>query len=201
VVIVRRIVAASAAAAAIWGAGLAWFICVASRDIAPIGRADAIVALTGGPDRVEVALKLLAHGVAGKLLISGAGERTGLGALAHLAGIDTTPLEQQITVGHAAHDTRGNAMEVASWTRDHDVDSVFIVTAWFHMPRALLELRRAMPNVRTYPYPVGRFSIAAFNRGGLARRVIEEYHKYLAALAGFGARPSTIDAAAREEAG
>ena len=64
---------------------------------------------------MEVALRLLADGAAERLLVSGAGEKTDLAALAHLAGVDPAPLEQQITLGHAAHSTRGNALETVAW--------------------------------------------------------------------------------------
>lgn len=153
---------------------------------------DAIVALTGGPDRVEVALRLLAVGAAEWLLVSGAGEKTDLAALAHRAGIDPAPLEQQITLGHAAHSTRGNALETAAWARDKRIGSLLVVTTWFHKPRALVELRRAMPAMTVQAFPTGHFSVAELARGGTARRVIEEYHKYLAALVGLTALPLAI---------
>jgi uncharacterized SAM-binding protein YcdF (DUF218 family) len=199
--LIRRSIAVAAAAAMVWALGLGWFLYLASQSPPPLRRTDAIVALTGGPDRVEVALKLLANGAAGKLLISGAGEKTDLGALAHLAGIDAAPLEQQVTLGHAAHSTRGNASETASWAHEHDIGSLLVVTAWFHMPRAMIELRRAMPAVTAYPYPIGHLSVAELSHGGMARRVIGEYHKYLAALAGFTAWPFAIETWGTESAG
>jgi uncharacterized SAM-binding protein YcdF (DUF218 family) len=183
--VLRLLIAAIVAGAVCWLAGFIGFLCIASRTAPPARRVDAIVVLTGGPDRVEVAFRLLLDGVADRLLISGAGEKTGLDILAHLANIDPAPIEQQITLGHAAHSTHGNALETASWAREQGVGSLLVVTSWFHMPRALVELRRAMPAVSARPYPVGRLDSAELARGGTARRVIGEYHKYLAALAGF----------------
>ncbi len=109
---------------------------------------------TGGPDRVEVALRLLAGGGAERLLISGAGERTDLPVLARFAGIDPAPLEQRITMGYTAHSTRGNASETAAWVRENKVATLLVVTGWFHMPRALVELRCAMPEATDIPIPL-----------------------------------------------
>jgi len=149
--------------------------------------------LTGGPDRVEVALRLLSDGVADQLLVSGAGEKTDLPVLAHLTGIDVSPLEGQVTLGHAAHSTRGNALETAAWVREHRVRSLLVVTSWFHMPRALIELGRVMPEMAIYPYAIGRLGGTELREGD-ARRLVGEYHKFLAALAGFTAVPFVIAA-------
>jgi len=190
--VVRLLLTAGAGFASAWLLGFGWFLHLATQDAPPLRHVDAIVALTGGPDRVEVALRLLADGAADRLLVSGAGEKTDLAVLAHLAGIDPAPLEQQITLGHAAHSTRGNALETLAWASDQSIGSLLVVTSWFHTPRALVELRRAMPAVTVQPYPIGHFSTADLARGGTARRVIAEYHKYLAALVGLTAFPLAI---------
>jgi uncharacterized SAM-binding protein YcdF (DUF218 family) len=187
--LIRILTTAAVSAATAWLVGFGWFLYLTSRDPPPASHVDAIVVLTGGPDRVEVALRLLSGGAADRLLVSGAGEKTDLAVLAHLAGIDPTPLEHQITLGHAAHSTRGNALETATWAREQGVESLLVVTSWFHMPRALTELRRAMPAVTARPYPVGRPGAAELAHEGGARRLIGEYHKYLAALAGLTASP------------
>lgn len=136
---------------------------------------------------MEVALRLLAGGAADRLLVSGAGERTDLADVAHLAGIDPVPLEARVTMGHAAHSTRGNAVETASWVRDQRVGTLLVVTSRFHIPRALVELRREMPAVTTHPYPVGHSAAAELTHEGGARRLIGEFHKYLAAVSGLTA--------------
>ena len=186
---IRLFLAAGAGLAVVWLVGFGWFLHLATRDNQLIGPVDAIVVLTGGPDRVDVALHLLAGGAANRLLVSGAGDRTDLAVLAHRAGIDPAPMEQQITLGHAAHSTRGNALETAAWSREQGIGSLLVVTAWFHMPRALIELHRALPEVAVHPYPVGRLSAADLGHSATAWRVIAEYHKYLAATVGLTALP------------
>ena len=185
----RILLAAVGVAMSTWLAGFAWFLYLASRNAPPPPHADAIVVLTGGPDRVDVALQLLADGAADRLLVSGAGEKTDLAVLAHLSGMDPTPLAQMVTLGHAARTTRGNALETASWARAERVRTLLVVTAWFHMPRALVELRRAMPSLTLVPYPVGQPNASDLTNGSAARRVIGEYHKYVAALTGLTASP------------
>jgi uncharacterized SAM-binding protein YcdF (DUF218 family) len=192
--LIRLLIATASGAATIWLAGFGWFLYLASRVAPPAPHVDAIVVLTGGPDRVEVALRLLASGAADRLLVSGVGEKTDLADLTHLAGIDPAPLEQRITMGHAAHSTRGNAVETAAWAHEHGVGTLLVVTSWFHMPRALVELRRAIPEVTSHCYPVGRLGAAELTHGGGAGRVIGEYHKYLAALAGITASPFVLAA-------
>lgn len=178
-----------AATAGVWLAGFGWFLWLAAEQTPPSSHADAIVVLTGGPERVDVALRLLAGGAADRLLVSGAGEKTDATVLVHLAGMDPAPLTQMITMGHAAQTTRGNALETASWAREQGVRTLLVVTTWFHMPRALVELRRVMPNLTLLPYPVGQPRADELVRGSAARLLVGEYHKYLAALSGLTASP------------
>ncbi|MEJ0070861.1 MAG: 1-acyl-sn-glycerol-3-phosphate acyltransferase [Pseudomonadota bacterium] len=53
-----------------------------------------------------------------------------------------------------ADDTIGNAAETAEFVHSHAIASLRLVTASYHMPRALLELRRALPEVRIVEHPV-----------------------------------------------
>lgn len=189
--LLRTSIAIVVGVVALWLVGFGGFLFQASRNVSRPAHFDAIVVLTGGPDRVEAALRLLTNGTADQLLVSGAGGKTDLADLAHLAGMNASPLEGQVTLGHAAHSTRGNALETVSWVREHGVRSLLVVTSWFHMPRALIELRRVMPEVATYPYAIGRLGGAEFREGD-ARRLVGEYHKFLAALAGITAMPVVI---------
>jgi uncharacterized SAM-binding protein YcdF (DUF218 family) len=190
--VVQVLFVGSTAVATLWLLGIGWYLYLASYDAPPPPHVDAIVVLTGGPDRIDVALRLLVGGEADRLLVSGAGEKTDFAALASRAGIDPAPLQQRITMGHAAHSTRGNALETAAWVREYDINSLLVVTTWFHMPRALVELRRAMPAVTVHPYPVGHPDAEGLTRVNLIRQVIGEYHKYLAASAGLTKLPRTI---------
>jgi uncharacterized SAM-binding protein YcdF (DUF218 family) len=167
-----------------WDMGLVWFIQFAARAMPPPPMADGIVALTGGAERVETALRLLRAHQAHWLLLSGTGIGADLAVLAHRAGVDPAPLADEVTLGRQATTTRGNALETAAWAREHDIHTLIVVTAYYHMPRALTELRRAMPEVTLYPEPVLRPQSGFMGPLVTLRLTAEEYTKYLLALVG-----------------
>jgi uncharacterized SAM-binding protein YcdF (DUF218 family) len=167
-----------------WAAGLVWFIRLADRVDPPPPHADGIVALTGGANRVETALHLLADGRAKWLLVSGIGPGPDLASLAKRSLVDAAPLAARIELGRQATSTRGNAAETAAWVQAKDIHSLIVVTAWYHMPRALTELARAVPGVVLYPAPVepdGSHQPDLAMAWAIARLLAEEYSKYLAA--------------------
>jgi uncharacterized SAM-binding protein YcdF (DUF218 family) len=169
-----------------WVAGFVGFVRSATLAPPAPAHADGIVALTGGAGRVEAALHLLASDRADGLLISGIGPGIELAALAHRAGLDPGPLADRVTLGRQATSTRGNAVETLAWVRARHIHTLIVVTAWYHMPRALIELGRAMPNVVLDPAPVD--PEASHQPGlALARLLMEEYTKYLAAWLGLTA--------------
>ena len=176
------------AAALAWLAGFAWFLHVTSVPPPPPPVADGIVALTGGPDRVETALRLLADGRARLLLVSGVGGDAGFGDLAHRAGADPS-LRGRVTLGRVAASTRGNADETAEWAGAHAIESLIVVTAAYHMPRALVELGRTLPGVALYPLPV---QLEAAGASRPWRLLAEEYVKWLVSEAGLSALTSRI---------
>jgi len=166
-----------------WLAGFVWFTHDALREPVPPPHADGIVALTGGADRVATALTLLRAGRADRLLISGVHEKIVLPTLVRGTGIDAAALAGRVTLGHDAADTLGNAAETASWARAQGMRSLIVVTAGYHMRRALTEIGRDLPGVVLYPAPVVPQALRRGGLGGL-RLLAEEYTKWLAASAG-----------------
>jgi uncharacterized SAM-binding protein YcdF (DUF218 family) len=167
-----------------WDLGLSWFIQYASRPEPPPPVADGIVALTGGAERVETALRLLQGRRARWLLLSGTGIGVELAVLAHRAGVDPVPLVDEVTLGRQATSTRGNALETAAWVHEHDIHTLIVVTAYYHMPRALTELRRVLPGVTLYPDPVLLPRTDGLGPVVTLRLTAEEFTKYLLAVAG-----------------
>jgi len=167
-----------------WIAGFAWFVHMAIQPVPPPPRADAIVAFTGGADRVPTALHLLAAGRAGQLLLSGIGGGAELGELAYRADLNPAPIASQVTIGRGATTTHGNALETAAWARGRDIHSLIVVTAFYHMPRALAELRRTLPNVTLYPDPVLMPKHGWIGHIVTLRLLAGEYTKYLAVVSG-----------------
>ena len=162
-----------------YGLGFVWFLRKTSEALDLPARADAIVVLTGGPDRIETGLRMLVAGRADKLLVSGLGGGATMPELARRAEVDPAQLAGRVTLGRSATTTRTNAVETARWVAEHNVHGLILVTAAYHMPRAMLELGRAMPGVAMYPAPV----IPGLRGGRVPswRLLLEEYTKWLIA--------------------
>jgi uncharacterized SAM-binding protein YcdF (DUF218 family) len=166
-----------------WVGGFAWLLLSIERPPPLPARADGIVALTGGADRVPDALRLLAAGRAERMLVTGIGGGAMLRELAEHARVDTRTLAPRVTLGRGATSTHGNAEEAAAWVRDNRVRSLIVVTASYHMARAMVEMARALPGVRLYPAPVFPPDFRLLSWHGL-RLVAQEYVKLIAAWTG-----------------
>jgi uncharacterized SAM-binding protein YcdF (DUF218 family) len=135
--------------------------------------------------------------------LSGIGGGSDLATLGRLAGIDAVPLADRITVGRYAASTRGNGIETAAWAEQNRIGSLIVVTAAYHMPRALAELRHDLPQVRLYPLPVGSDGDrGAAERGVGWRLEAAEYTKFLlttSGLSGWFPRREPVTAAGAPE--
>ena len=181
----KRLALAAAALVLAWCAGFGWFVHAAERDGPALPQAvDGIVVLTGGAERVGTAMQLLAEGRAPVLLVSGVGHGTDMAALPHASGLPADELAKRVTLGHSATTTAGNAAETALWAHTNNVRSLLVVTAGYHMPRALLELRRAMPDVTLHPAPVQPPAMRKAHDPATWRLLAGEYTKWLAVRLG-----------------
>ena len=115
---------------------------------------DAIVALTGGYQRIDQALALLEKGIGKRLLISGVNPSTSGAALRRATGTKSATFECCVDIGYEALDTIGNANETAGWIRERGYSRILVVTNNYHIPRSLLELSQASPDVTFLAYPV-----------------------------------------------
>ncbi|PWS37854.1 YdcF family protein [Falsiroseomonas bella] len=175
--------------------GFLWFLHeVSAAPAEPARRTGGIVVLTGGAGRVEAGLALLEAGAAPRLLVSGAAPRLTLAELARANQRAPAALAGRVDLGHAAATTTGNAAETAAWARARGIDSLRVVTADYHMPRAMLELRRAMPNVTLLPHPVPIPGLPFARRAWL---LTLEYAKLGAAFTGLAALLPAREAASR----
>ena len=171
----------------IWGLGLLAFTTRVDHSTpAPAPPvADGVVVLTGASNiRLEAATKLLEDGKGKRLLISGVNREATRADVQTVTKAVKPIYDCCVDLGFSAANTVGNARETAEWAASKDYDSLIIVTADYHMPRSMLELRAAMPGVKLYPYPV-RTDLNAhrwWKTSISARRMIDEYCKYLAIL-------------------
>ncbi len=152
-------------------------------------RTDAVVVLTGGGDRIATGLTLLKAGKADRLFVSGVHPGTGLDQLVRInRAADAPPLDAglvaRIDLGDTAGDTFGNSVETVAWMRANHYQSMRLVTANYHMRRALIEFHMAAPDLAIIPNPVqppGFSGEAWWRDGATFDLLIAEYGKYLIA--------------------
>lgn len=154
-----------------WMLGFAWFAIFLPQP--QDGRpTDAIVVLTGGAGRIDRGLALLQEGAAKRMLISGVDRSVRPSELAAQYHAPERLFACCITLGREAIDTRSNAIETARWLERRHFTSVRLITTDWHMRRAGLELRQALPGRPTIVYD------AVPSRPSLAM-LLREYNKYL----------------------
>jgi uncharacterized SAM-binding protein YcdF (DUF218 family) len=181
--IVRALVVLVAAGLLAAGYDFSRFVARADRAVTPDPPADAqaVTALTGASNARIVAAVQLAESLQLPLLISGVHIDTRAADIAEIADVDVAAIQCCVTLGRAAASTEGNGAEVAEWARRLDVTRIIVVTSEYHMDRALLELRRAMPEGRFIPHAVTTTKVRPrdwYRDPATARRLVEEWAKY-----------------------
>lgn len=147
---------------------------------------DGIVVVTGGQQRVDDGLRLLTDGKADRMLISGVGEGVNRAVLVQELGLDDREANALFCCAEldfVANNTRGNAVAAHQWARQHGMRSLRLVTANYHMPRALVVFAREMPDLDIYQWAVTPADLRIKNwwlDRAMFRLLAREYAKYLA---------------------
>ena len=147
---------------------------------------DGIVVMTGGQQRLDDGLRLLGDGKAEKMLISGVGEGVNRAVLVQELELNDSEAELLfccVELDFTAGNTRGNATATRTWATAHDMDSLRLVTASYHMPRVLVVFAREMPELDLYQWPVTPedLNLSGWWRDpAMLRLLTREYAKYLA---------------------
>lgn len=134
--------------------------------IADQSAADGIVALTGGTERLPAAFALLKADKGQRLLITGVGDGVTVAELkpnflpAEETPDDTAKIDCCLDIDRAARDTVGNAGATVAWVKEKEYQSLIVVTSAYHMPRALIELGRGLPDTELIPFPVQSKKVA-----------------------------------------
>ena len=142
--------------------------------------------ITGGQQRLDAGLTLLATGTASKLLISGVGAGLNKVILANDLQLSQTQRDLLICCAElefAARDTRGNARAARHWAETNKLASLYLVTANYHMPRAKLAFEREMPHIDLQYWPVSPDDLHIDNwwtDPRLVRLLAREYAKFMA---------------------
>ena len=170
-------------------------------EVKPARTADGIVVLTGGSSRVSDAMELLAAGYGKRLLISGVHPTNDVHDLARTLPDNHKLLNCCVDLDRSAINTRSNAAETRRWARERGFTSLIVVTSNYHMPRAIVELSHAMPDVTLIPFAVVGDKWREepwWTSSATLRLLLSEYAKYVAAevrvrLAAVGLAPEVAD--------
>jgi uncharacterized SAM-binding protein YcdF (DUF218 family) len=179
------IVAGFAAAFVAAAIGFVGFISqLRGAEIKPAGHADGIVVLTGGSSRVSDAMELLAAGYGKRLLISGVHPTNAASDISSALSANQSLLACCVDLDRSAVNTRSNAAETRRWAHERGFKSLIVVTSNYHMPRAIVELSHAMPDIALIPYAVVGDKWRDepwWTSGAAVRLLLSEYVKYVAA--------------------
>src|ERR1700682_3690609 len=153
-------------------------------EVKPARTADGIVVLTGGSSRVSDAMELLAGGYGKRLLISGVHATNAVSDFSRSLSDNQSLLSCSVDLDRSAVNTRSNAAQTRRWARDRGFKSLIVVTSNYHMPRAIVELSHAMPDVALMPFAVVGDKWRDepwWTSGATLRLLLSEYVKYVAA--------------------
>ena len=178
--------AAGATGILLLGGGFGWFVSrIANDEILLDRKADGIVVLTGAAARIPDAIELLATDHGKRLLITGVHRATSASEIARLTPLYSKYFTCCVDLDRSALNTFGNALEARRWARQHNFNSLIVVTSNWHMPRAMAELAHQLPDVTLITYPVISEKVKTepwWSNTDTARLLFAEYLKYLFAL-------------------
>src|SRR3954452_17321100 len=150
----------------------------------PAGRANGIVVFTGGSSRGSDAMELLAGGYGTRLLISGVHPTSAASDISRSLSDNQSLLICCVDLDRSAFNTRSNAAGTRRWVRERGFKSLIVVTSNYHMPRAIVELSHAMPDIQLVPFAVVGEKWRDepwWTSGATLRLLLSEYAKYVAA--------------------
>ena len=121
-----------------------------------------IVILTGGSNRIKGSLNILNNFNKSdlkniKLLISGTGKGfTKLIVNKILSKKDDfhSFIKCCVELDSKSKNTYSNAIQTREWVNKNNINQFILITSNYHMPRALLELKNQMPNIKIFGYPI-----------------------------------------------
>lgn len=170
-----------------WFAGLFVFVQNLSPTpmAEPLQKLDAIVTLTGGSNRLDTGFNLIERNLGKKLFISGVYHKTEVKQLLKRWKAEPqSNLDCCVVLGFEADNTAENAVETVAWLHKEGFHSFYLVTANYHMKRALLEFNRLAPDLDITPFPVvpDHFVTNGWWRDHITcTLILREYIKYIAA--------------------
>jgi uncharacterized SAM-binding protein YcdF (DUF218 family) len=129
-------------------------------------------------------MELLAAGYGKRLLISGVHPTNAASDISRSLSENQSLLSCCVDLDRSAVNTRSNAAETRRWARERGFKSLIVVTSNYHMPRAIVELSHAMPDIALIPFAVVGDKWRDepwWTSGATLRLLLSEYAKYVAA--------------------
>ena len=120
-----------------------------------------IVILTGGTNRIKDGLKIVnkfekSSIFNSKILVSGTGKGFTKKSLEKNINFDFdfNLIECCIELDSISINTYSNAIETLKWAERNNISEFILITSNYHMPRAFLEFKYRMPNLKIFTYPI-----------------------------------------------
>ncbi len=127
-----------------WALGFVWFA-ISLPQPAGSQPTDAIIVPTGAEGRIPHGVAMLRQDKASQMLVTGVATEVRPEEFAAEFEVEARLMDCCITLGFAALNTRGNAVEAADWVENAEHKSVRLVTSDWHMRRAAFELEKLLP--------------------------------------------------------
>ena len=186
---------AATVGAVLLAGGFVWFVFSVPNEGTILGpKADGIVVLTGAASRIPDAIELLAADRGQRLLITGVHRATSKSEIARLTPLYSRFFTCCVDLDRSALNTFGNAIETKRWAKEHNFNTLIVVTSNWHMPRAMVEIQHQLPEATLIPYPVVSEKIKTeswLHNGEIVRILLSEYLKYLFAIVRLHLDPDT----------
>ena len=130
---------------------------------------NTIVVLTGNSGRLNAAIDLMLLNTDTRLLITGVAKGVKYSEIIKNKNID----KERIILGYKAQSTLGNVIETKIWIQKNNFKDFILITDDWHMQRALVLFKNAMPNITIFPYRLKS------NKNFRKNFYFEEHLKYL----------------------
>lgn len=159
-------------------------------DQSPNEKTDAIIVLTGETKRITDSIEEFAKGNAHRLFISGIHRQSSLEKLIDKTIFDLQKegklktskenLKARISTGRAEN-TIENGLESATWIKNNKVESIRLITSYYHMPRSKLIFEKYIPNIKIIEHPItfANKKPNIFSNSKQLRLTFSEYNKYI----------------------
>ncbi|MBD5397953.1 YdcF family protein [bacterium] len=160
------------------------------KDTSPNEPTDAIIVLTGEQKRITDSIKEFANGNAKKLFISGIYKQSSLEKLidktindlqkGKLLKTSKDNLKSRIFMGRAEN-TIENGLESANWIKRNNIESIRLMTSYYHMPRSKLIFEKYIPHIRIIEHPItfSEQKPSILSNKQLLKLTFSEYNKYI----------------------